>query len=457
MPRSAERRYAWLVLVAGALTMLTRLAGDLHLDGVLYAQVARGLVERGNWLDLTIGGDPYWRKPPLVFWLMGVSYQLGGVSEVTARLPAALGGMLSGVAVYALATRLWDARVGLLAGVILVTTPPFIQNATTARLDTVPTLLSLLSLLAYVRAADSHRTADFALAGACWGLAVLAKGVFGLTGPFFFVLYCATTGRLRTLVSTDFVVSVAVGSAVALPWHVYQVARGGRAFLDVYLFEQTLDRLTGQLAGPDGTRSYLGHLVRDDWPWLPFTVAGMVLAGLAARRGESRAAFLLAWTLGYLALVSLSVGQRGRYLTQLYPPASILAALAVLYPLPERWRARVPAAIAGLCVAGALAVAVLPSRRSYDADEVRALGPVLDRLVPGAREVEGYRLRDLPLRASFLFYLDRDVRNVRRPEDATDGVIVTDVARREELASAGFVVAYANGRFAVMRRESGKR
>jgi len=68
-----------------------------------------------------------------------------------------------------------------------------VQNAVTARLDTVPTLLSLLSLLAYVRAADSQRTLDFALAGACCGLAVLAKGVFfaairrtklSLTGPW---------------------------------------------------------------------------------------------------------------------------------------------------------------------------------------------------------------------------------------------------------------------------------
>ena len=453
MSRGAEHRYVWLVLVAGALTMLTRLAGDLHLDGVLYAEVARGLVEGGDWLNLTLGGDPYWRKPPLGFWLMGGAYQLGGVSEATARLPAVLGGMLSGVAVHLIAARLWDARVGLVAGVILVTTSPFVQNAVTARLDTVPTLLSLLSLLAYVRAADSHRIADFAVAGACFGLAVLAKGVFGLTGPFFFVLYCATTGRLRALASAGFVVSVVVGMTVALPWHVYQVVRWGPAFLDVYLFEQTVDRLTGQLGGYDDTTSYLVHLVRDDWPWLPFTVAGVVLAAHAVRRGERRAAFLLAWALGYLMLVSLSAGQRGRYLTQLYPPASILAALAVLRPLPERWRARVPATITGLCVAGALAVAVLPSRRSDAADEVQALAPVLERLAPGVREVEGYRLRDLPLRASFLFYLDRDLRNVRRPEEATDSVIVTDVARRDELASAGFVVAYTNRRFAVMRRE----
>ena len=453
MPGAADRRSAWLVFLAGALTMVTRLdTGDLHLDGVLYAEVARGLVARGDWLDLTLGADPYWRKPPLVFWLMGAAYRLGGVSEVTARLPGALAGVLSGVVVYRLAARLWDARVGLVAGVILATTPPFVRNATTAHLDTVPTLLSLLSLLAYVRAADSRRLVDFAAAGVCFGLAVLAKGVFGLAGPFFFVLYCATTGRLRALASSGFVFSALAGMAVALPWHVYEVVHWGRAFLDVYVFEQTVDRLTGQLGGYQETTSYVGHLVREDWPWLPFTIAGAGITAFAALRGERRAAFLLVWTLGYLALVSLSAGQRGRYLTQLYPPASILAALAVLRPLPEAWRVRLPAAVAGLCVAGALAVAIVPPRRSHAADDIRALGPVLERVAPGAPSVDAYRMPDLPLRASFLFYLGRDLRNVRALDQATNGVLVADVARREELAAAGFVPAYGNARFVVMSR-----
>jgi 4-amino-4-deoxy-L-arabinose transferase-like glycosyltransferase len=443
----------WLVLAAGALTMLTRLdAGDLRFDGVLYAQVARELVERGDWLDLTLGGDPYWRKPPLGFWLMSAAYRIGGVSEAMARLPAALGGVLAAVVLCRLATRLWDARVGLVAGVILATTSPFVQNAVTARLDTLQTLFTLLCVLAYVRAADSRRTIDFALAGVCLGLAVLVKGVFGLMGPLVFVLYCITTDRLRTLASRGFVVSLLVGIGVALPWHAYQVARSGRAFLDIYLFEQTVDRFTGQLAGYQDTRPYWSHLLRDDWPWLPLRLAGVVLAIGAARRGERRAAFLLLWTLGYLAVVSLSAGQRGRYLIPLYPPASILAALALLRALPERWRARVPATVAGLCVAGALVVLALPARRSHAAADLRALGPVLDRLAPGARAVDGYRLPDLALRASFLFYAGRDLRNRRRPEEVTDGVIVADLGRRDELAAAGFAPAYASGRFVVMSR-----
>jgi len=94
----------------------------------------------------------------------------------------------------------------------------------------------------------------------------------------------------------------------------------------------------------------------------------------------------------------------------------------------------------------------VPPRRSHASDEIRALGPVLERMAPGASSVDGYRLWDLPLRASFLFYLGRDLRPVRRLDEAVDGVLVADVARRDELAAAGFVQAYGNARFVVMGR-----
>jgi len=233
------------------------------------------------------------------------------------------------------------------------------------------------------------------------------------------------------------------------------VARWGTAFLDVYLFEQMVDRATGRLGGWDQSRSYFSSLLRDDWPWLPLSVAGLAMAAVGARRGDRRAAFLLAWAFGYLGLVSLSAGQRARYLVQLYPPASIMAALALDAMLPERWRARAPAAIGALCVAGLLLVVALPRARSDDAAEVRSLGPALERLAPGARAVAAYRMgADVPLRATFLFYLRRDLQNVRDPAQAEGDVIVAYATRQQEVAAAGFVPAFANQRFVVLERQS---
>src|ERR1041385_5666364 len=47
------------------------------------------MIETGNYLVPQVGSEPYYRKPPLVNWLGGASFQLTGLRhEWTARLPS---------------------------------------------------------------------------------------------------------------------------------------------------------------------------------------------------------------------------------------------------------------------------------------------------------------------------------------------------------------------------------
>src|SRR5881275_1296477 len=49
------------------------------------------MLESGNYLVPQVGSEPYFRKPPLVNWLVAASFKLTGVrNEWTARLPSAL-------------------------------------------------------------------------------------------------------------------------------------------------------------------------------------------------------------------------------------------------------------------------------------------------------------------------------------------------------------------------------
>ena len=60
-------------------------------DEGIAAQVSRE-IWRGNlnWLYPTIDSMPYFNKPPLVHWLIGLCFAAGGVSELTARLVPAM-------------------------------------------------------------------------------------------------------------------------------------------------------------------------------------------------------------------------------------------------------------------------------------------------------------------------------------------------------------------------------
>src|SRR5256885_1145021 len=62
-------------------------------DEPRYAQIAREMFERGDWITPTLGGIPWFEKPALLYWLEIVSYKVFGVSEFAARLGPALFGL----------------------------------------------------------------------------------------------------------------------------------------------------------------------------------------------------------------------------------------------------------------------------------------------------------------------------------------------------------------------------
>ena len=82
----------FLVLICWAAIYLPGL-GSLELKGEEGRRIlpAVTMIETGNYLVPQVGSEPYYRKPPLVNWLVAASFQLTGVrNEWTARLPSAL-------------------------------------------------------------------------------------------------------------------------------------------------------------------------------------------------------------------------------------------------------------------------------------------------------------------------------------------------------------------------------
>ena len=89
--------YSLLLLTAVAVLLffLGLGARDFWAPGEpIYGEVIRVMFERNNWLIPMVNGQVYADKPVFYFWLaLIISKAAGGVSEWTARLPAALGGL----------------------------------------------------------------------------------------------------------------------------------------------------------------------------------------------------------------------------------------------------------------------------------------------------------------------------------------------------------------------------
>ena len=79
----AKRLYILLFIAIVALYLYG--LGSLPLlgpDEPRYAQVAREMFLRGDWVTPTLGGHTWFEKPALLYWLMIASYKIFGVSEL---------------------------------------------------------------------------------------------------------------------------------------------------------------------------------------------------------------------------------------------------------------------------------------------------------------------------------------------------------------------------------------
>src|SRR5205807_3945736 len=74
--------------------------GLIGADEPRYAQVAREMLERRDWITPVLVGHPWLEKPPLYYWQAMLAYSVIGVSDVAARIPAALDATLLVVALY---------------------------------------------------------------------------------------------------------------------------------------------------------------------------------------------------------------------------------------------------------------------------------------------------------------------------------------------------------------------
>ena len=51
------------------------------------AQIARNMLQSGDWVTARLDGVAYLEKSPLIYWIMAVSFRVFGVYDWAARLP----------------------------------------------------------------------------------------------------------------------------------------------------------------------------------------------------------------------------------------------------------------------------------------------------------------------------------------------------------------------------------
>ena len=322
-------------------------------DEPRYAQVAREMVNGGDWILMHYNGNTYADKPPLFFWLMAFSSYLSkGFSSFSVRFPAALFGTLTVLLTFFLGKMLYSSRTGFLSGLILATSLEFSYLSTRANIDTTLTFFTTASLFCFFqwyrddpphpsplpdgeregvrgnRPTQKRNIRDLSIYGFYVGmaLATLVKGPVGFILPLsvsliYLVIQKDWDGMKRMRLLTG----MALFLVIVLSWYLPAVVKGGEDYLHATLFRQTVARYSIGWSKARPIYYYLYNFPADFLPWILFVPAAVAYGfsrEKVGKRGEFL--FLFMWFALIFIFFSFSKGKRGIYLLPLYPAVSIM-------------------------------------------------------------------------------------------------------------------------------------
>src|SRR5258705_6216918 len=138
-----------IVLLAWALIYLPSL-GSIAIKGEEGRRIlpAIRMLETGNYIVPQVGSNPYYRKPPLVNWLVATSFRFFCVrNEWTARLPSALSVLAVAIAFVTVARASLCARGSIIAGMILLTNIGILEKGRLIEIEALYVSLCALAII----------------------------------------------------------------------------------------------------------------------------------------------------------------------------------------------------------------------------------------------------------------------------------------------------------------------
>lgn len=311
-------------------------------------EVARAMVESGDYLVPMLNGEPRLQKPPLYYWLASLgAHAHGGASLLTTRLPSALAALGLLALVIGFTTRLRDRSTGLLAGALLLISFQFSTSGRRGDAEMWLALSSFAAIVAFDRHAETGSRRALVAFGACLAVAFLAKATaaFATVVAPVAVLLALRDARGRASIAGA-VAAIAAASIVGFAWYGWVLARVPGAWND----------LLGDLFLPFGVRAESnGDAEHFEPPWYFarqfFSIAfptclllPVVAHRLRATRGHSNQPplrrFLLTASVQFVVFSALPQKQK-HYLLPLLPLYVVLTVDALrsasFSPLVAAW------------------------------------------------------------------------------------------------------------------------
>jgi 4-amino-4-deoxy-L-arabinose transferase-like glycosyltransferase len=340
-----------LIAFCGFLFLLgLQLVGLIGVDEPRYAQVAREMLARHDWVTPVLYGVPWLEKPPLYYWLAMISYKgAGGVSDTAARLPVAVLSSLLVIFIYVWSRR-FRTGMQLDAALITASAAAIVGFGRGAATDMPLTVMFTVAMLSWYGWYASQRRSWLLGFYFFSGLATLAKGPIAvLLAGAIIIVFVVLRRDGRLLLRTLWPIGIAVYLAVVAPWFI-AVQHANPQFFRIFFLQHNLERFSSNLYHhPQPFWFYLPVALLALVPWTVFVVTAIVdalrdwrFATQQPPAQEDLRTYLAIWFLIPILFFSLSHSKLPGYILPAIPAGTILLADFILRreeksAKPARW------------------------------------------------------------------------------------------------------------------------
>ncbi len=320
-----------LLLVLLVLPFFVALDGSSIWDSneAFYVETPREMMERGEWVVPYFNGEMRLNKPPLSYWLVGIGYQVFGVSIWVERFLMAILACGSIAACYRIGVLLFNSSVGLLGAGILATTFRFLILSRRLFIDVLLLACLLAAIAFFAEWVYRRKPWAFHLFCLCIGLGVLTKGPVALLPLPPLGLFLLARGELRRIREGPWFLGGLIALATAGSWFVLLAVSLGWDPVIKFFLEENLSRFSSRPYGPSrGLGYYFVVFLTDFAPWsFLFPAAFFWWTRKWADGGwkwpSPRMVLLASWIGIYFVFFSLSLNKQEYYILPLYPAAAV--------------------------------------------------------------------------------------------------------------------------------------
>ncbi len=332
----------------------------MGVDACQYAAISQDMMRSGSYLEVFYRGEDYLDKPPFLFWVSSISFDVFGVSNWSYKLPTVLSTVIGAISIFRLAGKLYGEEVGKISTLILVSCQAYFLINHDVRTDTILVNALIFTLWHTVQFIRYNAWSNLIALSFGIAVAMMTKGPIGIMVPAVSVLtHIALSRNWNILLNWKWLlVLVLVGAFIspmayglytqfdAQPDKAIPMAAGmkmkGVSGLWFYFWEQSFGRITGGNNRWRNDAGYFFFVHTYAWSFLPWTLLGLIaifkeVKSSFTERLKSREYYIVGAVVVPFVVLSMSKFKLPHYIYVVFPFICIMVAKTIVDWNKQSW------------------------------------------------------------------------------------------------------------------------